>query len=92
MGWEEIARMFTLEDLRQTRSFQQALAEGHHQGRQEGECQLLLRLMEGRFGPVGDRLRQQIQALSSEQIEALGLYLWECQTIADVEAWPGFLG
>ena len=103
LGWEEISRMFTLEDLRKTRSFQQAVTEGRRQGlqegrqegrqeglqegRQEGACQLLLRLIEGRFGPVDDRLRQQIQALSSEQREALGLHLWECRAIADVEAW-----
>jgi predicted transposase/invertase (TIGR01784 family) len=37
MNIEEIQEMFGLSDLKQTRVYQQAFAEGEHKGRQEGE-------------------------------------------------------
>jgi predicted transposase YdaD len=56
------------------------------QGRQEGECSLVLRQMSRLFS-LSASLRQQVQALSLPQLESLGEALLDFQTVADLETW-----
>ena len=76
---EEIQSMFLLTDIKQTRVYQEA--------KQEGETQLLLRLLSKRFGAMGNRRIQAINQLSLEQLEDLGEALLDFGNVAELDHW-----
>jgi predicted transposase/invertase (TIGR01784 family) len=80
---EEIQSMFLLTDIKQTRVYQEARQEG----KQEGETQLLLRLLSKRFGQMGNRRIQAINQLSLEQLEDLGEALLDFDNVAELDNW-----
>ncbi len=61
--------------------------EGRQEGRQEGEQSLILRLLNRRIGDVSPELRSQVQALSLEQLEALGEALLDFSEPTDLVNW-----
>jgi predicted transposase YdaD len=76
---EAIERMFGLSELKQTRVYQEAL--------QEGEAKIILRLLERRLGAIAPEVQQQIQGLSSPDLEALGDALLDFSTSSDLLSW-----
>ena len=64
----------TYQDLVQTseqRGLERGLLEGLERGRQQGEAELILRILEGKFGRLSEDLSQRIQVLSISQLEHL---------------------
>ncbi len=61
--------------------------EGLKEGLAEGERKLALRLLEKRFGKLSASLRQKIDQLVSEQVEALGEALLDFKTKQDLASW-----
>ncbi|NJM68086.1 MAG: Rpn family recombination-promoting nuclease/putative transposase [Acaryochloris sp. RU_4_1] len=89
---DEVEAMLGLR-LEETRVYQEASAEGEERGvlkgRQEGlerEQSLILRQLTRRIGDVAD-LQSQIQALSLDQLEALGEALLDFTEPADLVNW-----
>lgn len=76
---EAIERMFGLSELKQTRVYQEAL--------QEGESKIILRQLERRFGSLSPEVVQQIQSLSSPDLEALGDALLDFSGSSDLLNW-----
>lgn len=83
---EEIEAMFGLDDLKQTRFYQDAKAEGIEVGRQQ-EINLVLRLLNRRIGQIPQELTEQIRNLSVEQLENLGVALLDFETQGDLLNW-----
>jgi predicted transposase YdaD len=79
MSREAIERMFGLSELKQTRVYQEAL--------QEGEAKIILRLLERRLGVIAPDVQQQIQVLSSPDLEAMGDALLDFSTSSDLLNW-----
>ncbi len=79
LHWPEV-------DIRQTRVYQDALAEGREEGRQR-EVALVLRQLRRRFGTLTPAQETRIQALSVTELEALGEGLLDFQTAVDLTAW-----
>jgi predicted transposase YdaD len=75
--------MFTLDDLRQTRVYQDANLEG----RQNEARSLLLRLLSKKFGTLNDRYQDLIANLALEQMEALSEALLDFNNITDLDHW-----
>ena len=75
------------EEIRHTRAAQEWLAEGETKGRQEGEANVTLRLLNRRCGPLSEATTAQIQTLPLEQLEALADALLDFQGPADLVAW-----
>ncbi|NJK60006.1 MAG: DUF2887 domain-containing protein [Oscillatoriales cyanobacterium SM2_1_8] len=96
---EEIAQMFALGDLRDTRVYQEALNEGmalgtkqgielgQKKGEQEGEARLVLRLLTHRFGSLSIPQRRRILTLSVTQLEELGEALLDWRTRTELTDW-----
>lgn len=57
------------------------------EAREQEARSLILRQLNRRVGTIDDELQRQIQALSLEQVEALGEALLDFAAIADLEAW-----
>jgi predicted transposase YdaD len=58
--------------------------EGRREGRQEGEAALLLRLLERRFGPLPDEVRDRVLAADTATLEAWGARVPDAGSLADV--------
>ena len=79
---QEVEAMLGLQ-LADTRVYREAKEEG----RQEGESALILRQLSRRIGEVTPEQRSQIQALSINQLEALGEALLDFSKPEDLEEW-----
>ncbi|MBW4570448.1 MAG: DUF4351 domain-containing protein [Tolypothrix carrinoi HA7290-LM1] len=60
---------------------------GYERGKQEGEQTLVLRLLQRRVGELPQDVREHIQTLSLEQLEALGEALLDFTAIEDLLNW-----
>jgi predicted transposase YdaD len=80
---QEIEAMFLLSDIKQTRVYREAKQEGE----QEGEKNLLLRILSKRFGKLRDGYIESINSLTISQLEDLGEALLDFTDINDLEQW-----
>ncbi len=77
-------QMLGLNELRQTRGYQEALEEGLEQVRREGELAVVMRLLTRQLGTVEPELRSRLQQLSSAQLKELALALLDFTSKADL--------
>jgi predicted transposase YdaD len=84
---EEIEAMFELSDLKQTRVYQEALAEGEAKGEVKGEIKLAIRQLNRRFGEIPQNLTERIRELPLNEIESLGEALLDFQSLSDLVSW-----
>ncbi len=61
--------------------------ENHARGRQEGKEGLIERLIERRFGAVEPQVTEQLDQLSSDQLDDLGVALFDFTASTDLENW-----
>ena len=64
-----------------------ALKKGRQEGRHEGQCRIIQRQMERRWGRFSEGVEQRVAALTSEQLEKLAEALLDFRAPADLEAW-----
>ena len=62
------------------------LEEGLTRGRAEGKAELLLQLMERRFGEVSETVRSRVSGASTDELEAWGDALLEAASLDEVIA------
>jgi predicted transposase YdaD len=78
-------------DIRQTRFYQEVFQEGWEEGREEGaqqaEAGLLVRMLARNLGTLSEEQETQIQALSLEQLDALGDALFDFANREALDAW-----
>ncbi|MBW4598119.1 MAG: DUF4351 domain-containing protein [Calothrix sp. FI2-JRJ7] len=67
--------------------YQQDRELAKQEGRVEGEQRLVLRLLFRRFGEIDASIIEQVNSLSTEQLEALGEALLDFSALSDLEAW-----
>jgi predicted transposase/invertase (TIGR01784 family) len=83
MSRQEIAEMLGLVELQETRVYQ----EGREEGRVAGERSLILKLLTRKIGTLSADVQVQVDALSVEQLEALGEALLDFATAEDLANW-----
>jgi predicted transposase YdaD len=86
--------MFTFNDLKNTRVYQDAKQEGKQEGlqlgKQEGlqrQVAMLVRMLTRKFGKLSPRTKNRITKLSVTQLENLAEVIFDLQTVADLNAW-----
>lgn len=67
--------------------YQRNREQAKEEGRQEGEKNLILRLLHRRIGEIDALLIERITGLSIEHLENLGEALLDFSSVADLEAW-----
>ena len=67
--------------------YQDIEQQGKEKGRQEGEANLVIRLLNHRFGQFHDDLLTKIGGLSVEKLEDLGEALLDFQNENDLTQW-----
>ena len=76
--------MLGIDELKQTRVYQDALEEGRQEGRQEGQCELILKLLIRKLGQVPEATVKRIQTLSDDQLNGLGDRLLDLSTLEEL--------
>ncbi len=90
---EEIQRMLDLReaDVTQTRFYQEVLQigrrEGEQQGMQQGETNMVIRLLTRRCGNLTPNQLKKVRSLSLPQLESLGEGLLDFNNLSDLENW-----
>ncbi|MEA5479551.1 Rpn family recombination-promoting nuclease/putative transposase [Pseudanabaena galeata UHCC 0370] len=91
---QEIEAMFTFNDLKNTRVYQDAKQEGKQEGlqlgKQEGlqrQVSMLLKMLTRKLGKLSPRTTNRITKLSVTQLENLAEVIFDLQTVADLNAW-----
>ena len=87
MSRQEIAEMLGLVELQETRVYQEGREEGRVEGRVEGERSLVLKQLARKIGTLSPVVQTQIEALSVEQLEALGEALLDFASLNDLSDW-----
>jgi len=86
---EEIERMFTLGDLRQTKVYQEAKQEGQQEGEQRGKImalrETLHRQIARKFGRVPDDLNTKLAQLSLEQLGEIAEAIIDISSLEELE-------
>lgn len=77
---EVIATMLGIDSVKQTRVYKDALVEG----RQEGKCEIIVRLLNRAIGEIPNVLVSKIECLSSQQLEQLGDRIFDLSTLDDL--------
>ncbi|MFQ3612816.1 MAG: Rpn family recombination-promoting nuclease/putative transposase [Cyanobacteriota bacterium] len=83
MSREEIGKMFSTQDLRKTRFYQEVVQEGI----QQGEAEFALRLLHRKVGILPENVTAEIRSLSTEQLEELAEALLEFERLENLTAW-----
>jgi predicted transposase YdaD len=76
---EEIQTMFLLDDIKQSRFYQEL--------REEAQQDLLMRQLSKRFGKLSDTYTQHINSLTPAQLEELAEALLDFENISDLDRW-----
>ncbi|MBD2498111.1 DUF4351 domain-containing protein [Nostoc sp. FACHB-280] len=73
--------------LKETRVYREIIEEGEQRGRTAGERSLVLRQLTRRVGELSQDVREQVETLSLEQLENLGVALLDFTGMADLLSW-----
>ena len=84
---ELVMRLAPLYQEDRERARQEGEQKGQREGQQQGEQQIILRLLNRRFGQLQISLIEQIQGLSTDELESLGDVLLDFSDISDLEVW-----
>jgi predicted transposase YdaD len=73
--------------LRESPWYQEILKEGLQLGREEGETNLLIRLLSKRFGEIDESIASRIRQLDVSQREELEESIFDFSSLSDVYDW-----
>jgi hypothetical protein len=84
---ELVAKIKRLEEERKMPLISPTMQLVKEEGRQEGRQELIIQMLNYRFGEINSTIIQQIQALATEQMEELSKALFNFSSITDIEQW-----
>ena len=87
-------------ELKQTRFYrdvfsegeQEGLEKGMEKGLEQGELAIVLRVLQRRFGPLPETLRERLGQLERTRIEALSDIMLDLPNVAELSAWLKRMG
>ena len=82
----EATRMPILNDIMDNKVIGPAIRQGRAEGRAEGQVEILLSLIQKRFGRIPPTMAQRLAALKSAQLKRVGLRLLDAERIEDLFA------
>jgi predicted transposase YdaD len=90
---DEVNKMlnYTLDELKQTRFYQEVSAEAREEGREEGREEerrtLVVTMLTAKIGQLSARQQTQIQSLPADRLKDLSIALLNFTAIADLDCW-----
>ncbi len=86
LSQREVEQMLGI-TLKETRVYQEIKEEGREEGRQEEAANLIIRLLNKRFGEILQSIRTRISSLPLPVLEDLSEALLDFTSVADLQAW-----
>ncbi|MGB5594720.1 MAG: DUF4351 domain-containing protein [Crocosphaera sp.] len=84
---QEIEKMFSLSDLRETKVYQQALEEGRQEGELIAKPTLILRQISLKIAKITPDIEKKVQQLTPNQLDDLALALFDFSDLEDLKRW-----
>jgi predicted transposase/invertase (TIGR01784 family) len=86
---DEVAEMlgYKIDDLKQSRVYQDARQEGREEGREEERRDVVLMLLAYKFGQISSLNLDRVQALKFDRLQELSTAILDFTSLADLEAW-----
>ena len=92
---QEIGKVFSLSDLRETKGYQEALAEGREEGRQQGREEgklvakqnLILSQLNLKLAKFSPSIEAEVNQLSLTELDNLALALFNFSNVEDLQQW-----
>jgi predicted transposase YdaD len=78
---------YTIDELKQTRFYQEVKEECLEEGREEGRFEMLFMLLSSKFGKLPKRTQSKVRTLSADRLQALSSALLNFKTLKDLDAW-----
>jgi predicted transposase/invertase (TIGR01784 family) len=78
---------YTLDELKESRAYQEIYTEGKEDGIEAGQMALILALLNAKLGMLSQQQQTNIQSLSGDRLQNLGLALLNFTDIADLNQW-----
>jgi predicted transposase/invertase (TIGR01784 family) len=78
---------YTIDELKETRFYQEVHEEGREEGREEGQRALVQLLLDRKFGVLSPQNQARVEALSFDRLQALGTDLLDFTSLSDLENW-----
>jgi predicted transposase YdaD len=82
-----IRQLLRKEIMKESVIYQDILAEGRLEGKQEEAVTMVIRQLTHRFGAIEPSIQMRLQALALEQLEELSVALLDFSSIQDLESW-----
>jgi predicted transposase YdaD len=79
--------MDTMDELRETRFYQEVSEEGREEGREEERRHLIAAQLTAKFGALSRRQQASIQTLAADRLPSLSLALLNFTTARDLDDW-----
>ncbi len=76
-----------LQELKQTRIYQEAREEGREEGCEEGQRNLILMLLNHKFGELSAQNQERVELLDFARLQSLGKALLDFTNLTDLENW-----
>ncbi|WP_107668969.1 Rpn family recombination-promoting nuclease/putative transposase [Cyanothece sp. BG0011] len=84
---QEIEKMFSLSDLRETKVYQEALEEGRLQGELVAKQNLILRQLNLKIGKISPNIQAEVKQLTLTELDNLALALFDFLNVEDLQQW-----
>jgi predicted transposase/invertase (TIGR01784 family) len=78
---------YTMDELRETRFYQEVSEEGREEGREEERRHLIAAQLTAKFGALSRRQQASIQTLAADRLPSLSLALLNFTTARDLDDW-----
>jgi predicted transposase/invertase (TIGR01784 family) len=78
---------YTIDELRQTRFYQEVKAEGVEEGREAAFLDILFMQLQSKFGELPSKAETNVRKLTIDRLQSLSVDLLGFKTIKDLEAW-----
>jgi predicted transposase YdaD len=78
---------YTIDELKQTRVYQEAKEEGEQRGAQREAVALILAQLTHKFGTLSASATAQMEQLHLEKLEILSVALMGFQSLGDLDRW-----
>ena len=84
---QEIEKMFSLSDVRDTKVYQEALEEGREEGKLVAKQNLILSQLNLKIAKISPSIEAEVNQLSLTELDNLALALFNFSNVEDLQQW-----
>ena len=84
---QEIEKMFSLSDVRDTKVYQEALEEGREEGKLVAKQNLILSQLNLKIAKISPSIEAEVKQFNLTELDNLALALFNCSNVENLKQW-----